>query len=81
MRDSSTLKNEGKVAHPKGKRKRRRPPRKVLRQLTAWDLMQEAEFRRWRFHAPASLKRQAYEVIRQLAGKKEEPGQKWTERV
>jgi len=43
--------------------------------------MQEAEFRRWRYHAPASLKRQAYELVKQLAGKKGEPAQRWTERV
>jgi hypothetical protein len=81
MRDSSELKNGGTVAPPKAKRKRRRPPRKVLRKLTPGDLMQEAEFRRWRYHAPASLKRQAYELVKQLAGKKGEPAQRWTERV
>jgi hypothetical protein len=81
MRDSSGLKNEGTVAPLKAKRKRRRPPRKVLGQLTPEDLMQEPEFRRWRYHAPASLKRQAYELVKRLAGKKGEPSQKWTERV
>src|SRR3954470_14704230 len=50
-----------------GKRKkRRRPPRKVVRPLTAEELMAVDEFRRWRYHAPASLKRQAYAGVRKL---------------
>jgi hypothetical protein len=53
----------------------------MLRQETPGDLMQEAEFRRWRFHAPTSLKRRTYELVKGLAGKKGEAGQKWTERV
>ena len=68
-----------------GKRKkRRRPPRKVVRPLTAEELMAVDEFRRWRYHAPASLKRQAYEVVRKLvrrAGAAAEPGSTWAERV
>ena len=66
------------------RKKKRRPPRKVLRPLTADELMKESEFRRWRYHAPGSLKRQAYEVVRQLvkrSGTVTEPGKKWTERV
>ena len=68
-----------------GKRKkRRRPPRKVVRPLTAEELMAVDEFRRWRYHAPASLKRQAYEVVRKLvrrAARAAEPGRTWAERV
>jgi hypothetical protein len=67
------------------KRKRkRRPPRKVLKRPTADDLMKESEFRRWRYHAPASLKRQAYEIIRKLVRQSAPPGgpgRKWSERV
>jgi hypothetical protein len=63
------------------RKKRRRPPRKVLRQPTAEELLQEAEFRRWRYHAPGSLKRQAYECVKRLAGKKGVPSGKWTDRV
>jgi hypothetical protein len=66
------------------RKKRRRPPRKVLRALTAGELMSVAEFRRWRYHAPGSLKRQAYEIIRKLIRRPEaaaHPGMTWTERV
>ena len=45
------------------RKKRRRPPRKPLRQLTAEELMRDAEFRRWRYHAPGSLKRQARRAV------------------
>ena len=68
-----------------GKRKkRRRPPRKVLLPLTADELMAVDEFRRWRYHAPGSLKRQAYEIIRKLVRRPApgaDPGRTWTERV
>jgi len=66
------------------RKRRRRPPRKVLRRLTADELMHEAEFRRWRYHAPESLKRQAFEIIRQLVRQAAPPGEagwKWSERV
>jgi hypothetical protein len=39
----------------------------VLKRLTADELMQESEFRRWRYHAPDSLKRQAFEIMHILA--------------
>ena len=68
-----------------GKRKRRRrPPQRVLKHRTAEDLMKESEFRRWRYHAPDSLKRQAYEIIRKLgkrSGTVAGATKKWTERV
>ena len=68
-----------------GKRKRRRrPPRKVLKRLTADELMKESEFRRWRYHAPGSLKRQAFEIIRKLVRQTVQAAgseRKWTERV
>ena len=68
-----------------GKRKkRRRPPRKVLKHWTAEELMKESEFRRWRYHAPDSLKRQAYEIIRQLVRQSAPSGRlgwNWSERV
>ena len=81
VRDSSGLKCVGRVAPMEKKRKqRRRPPRKVLKRLKADELMQESEFRRWRYHAPDGLKRQAYEIIRQLVaairGSPAEPGRK-----
>ena len=66
------------------RKKRRRPPRKVLKRPTAGELMQEGEVRRWRYHAPDSLKRQAYEVIRQLARQPAPPAgpeRPWAERV
>ena len=66
------------------RKRRRRPPRKVLKPLTADELMQQSEFRRWRYHAPESLKRQAFEIIRQLmrqAVPPPAPGRKWAERV
>jgi hypothetical protein len=66
------------------RKKRRRPPRKVLKRPTAGELMQESEFRRWRYHAPGSLKRQAYEIIRQLARQSTPPAapvRLWAERV
>ena len=66
------------------RKRRRRPPRKVLKRLTADELMQECEFRRWRYHAPDSLKRQAFEIIRQLVRQSvspAEPGRKWAARV
>ena len=66
------------------RKKRRRPPRKVLKRPTAGELMQESEFRRWRYHAPGSLKRRAYEVIRQLARQTAAPAvpdNLWAERV
>ena len=68
----------------KKRKQRRRPPRKVLKRLTANELMQESEFRRWRYHAPDSLKRQAYEIIRQMMQQAAPPpvsGRKWAERV
>jgi hypothetical protein len=49
------------------RKQKRRPPRKCLKRLTAAELMEDPEFRRWRCHAPASLKRQAFELIRALA--------------
>jgi hypothetical protein len=62
------------------RKRRRRPPRKVRRRPTPEELMADAEFRRWRYHAPASLKRRAYEVIKALArGRK--PAGSWAERV
>jgi hypothetical protein len=63
------------------RKKRRRPPRKVLRKPTADELMSEAEFRRWRYHAPTSLKRKAYEYVRDQLGKRLGPALSWTERV
>jgi len=68
----------------KKRKQKRRPPRKVLKPLTAGELMQQSEFRRWRYHAPESLKRQAFEVIRQLVRQAAQPpaqGRKWAERV
>jgi len=66
------------------RKRRRRPAQKVLKHMTAEDLMKESEFRRWRYHAPDSLKRQAYEIIRKLvrqAAPLGEAGWKWSERV
>jgi hypothetical protein len=66
------------------RKQRRRPPRKVLKRLTADELMKESEFRRWRYHAPDSLKRQAFEIIRQLVQRSvsaADPAKTWTERV
>ncbi len=64
VRDSSGLENVRRVVRMKEERKkRRRPPRKLMRQLTAEELMAEAEFRRWKYHSPASMKRQAYELV------------------
>jgi hypothetical protein len=68
----------------KERKQRKRSPRKVLRRLTANELMQECEFRRWRYHAPDSLKRQAFEIIRQLVRQSAPPaapGRKWADRV
>jgi hypothetical protein len=68
----------------KKRKRRRRPPRKVLKCLTADELMQESEFRRWRYHAPDSLKRQAFEIIRKLVQRSAsaaDPAKTWTERV
>ena len=66
------------------RKQRRRPPRKVLKRLTAGELMQQSEFRRWRYHAPGSLKRQAFEIIRELVRQSAPPagpGRKWVQRV
>jgi hypothetical protein len=66
------------------RKRRRRSPRKVLKRLSAGELMQVSEFRRWRYHAPDSLKRQAFEIIRQLvrpSATPVEPGGNWAERV
>ena len=66
------------------RKKRRRPPRKVVRPLTAEELMAVDEFRRWRYHAPGSLKRQAFEVVRKLvrrAATAADPERTWAERV
>ena len=63
------------------RKKKRRPPRKVRRPPRPEELMQEPEFRRWRYHAPGSLKRMAYEVIKRWAGKEAGPGRSWVERV
>jgi hypothetical protein len=68
----------------KKRKQRRRSPRKVLKRLPANELMQESVFRRWRYHAAESLKRQAYEIIRQLVRQGAQPlsqGRKWAERV
>jgi hypothetical protein len=46
------------------RKQRRRPPQKALRSLTLEELLQEPEFRRWRFHAPGNLKRKTYEAVR-----------------
>jgi hypothetical protein len=79
--DSSKLTNGGKMAENKTERKRRRrPPRKVLRRPTPEEMMSDAEFRRWCYHAPASLKRMAYEVIKRLARTRPQAGN-WTDRV
>jgi hypothetical protein len=63
------------------RKKRRRPARKCLKAPTVEDLMKDPEFRRWRFHAPTSLKRQAYELVKRLAGKEETVGSNWVDRV
>jgi hypothetical protein len=63
------------------RKKRRRPPRKCLRLLTAAELMRDPEFRRWRCHAPGSLKRQAFELVRRLAGEARLGGDSWAARV
>jgi hypothetical protein len=52
----------------------------VLRRVTAEELLSDAEFRRWRYHAPTSLKRMAYEVIKRLANGRP-PAGNWTDRV
>jgi hypothetical protein len=77
-----TLKNGEMMAEIQPKRKkRRRPPRKCLRAPSPDELMKDPEFRRWRFHAPTSLKRQAYEAVKRLAGKGDRGSEKWTSRV
>jgi hypothetical protein len=62
------------------RKRRRRPPRKVLLRPTPEELMSDVEFRRWRYHAPTSLKRMAYEVIKRLARTQPMAGS-WTDRV
>jgi hypothetical protein len=47
------------------RKKRRRLPRKCLKQLRAVELRKDPAFRRWRCQAPESLKRQVQEIIRQ----------------
>jgi hypothetical protein len=42
--------------------------------------MADPEFRRWRYYAPASLKRQAYELVKRIR-KSKEVGRTWAERV